>query len=191
MGTILKDQSIVNAGCTPIQMVYWRIVDMDTSLDILTATGGAPGADITGLHASFIGGTYLEPDVNFAAFNGITTQVKFIKQIKDNCGHISPKLEMIFSVDITSGNFEIECDHGIAFAKEVQVYDAAYPDDSLISLANIPLSGSVSVFKNFSLILQEGVHFNVVGTDIEIITGSTDPTVSDTDVFIINYAYQT
>ena len=191
MATILKDQSIINAGCTPIAMVYWRIVNMDTDLDILEATGGLPGADITGIHAAFIAGTYLEPDVDFAAFNGVATKIKFIKQIKDSCSNISPKLEMIFSADETTGNFEIQCEgQVIAFGKETQQYTDVYADDTAIVLPNIPLPGSVSVFKNNSLILTEGEHFTISGTSIILTYGSTEATALDPDNYIIQYAYQ-
>lgn len=191
MSQILADNSIVNAGCAPITMVYWRIVNMDTSLDILVATGDVPGADATGIHTSFVGGTFLEPEVNFSAFNGVATQIKFIKQIKDSCGNLSPKEEIIFNADATSGNFEIECmGVTIAFAKEVTEYTASYPDNSDITLANIPMANSIQVTKNNSLVLVEDTHYTVSGVTVTILNGSDDPTPTDTDVFEISYAYQ-
>lgn len=164
---------------------------MDTSLDILASSGGVPTADISGLHAAFTGGTYLEPDFDITVFNGVASQVKLIKQIKDSCSNISSALEIIYTADPLTSDFEIECGSSIAFNKVTQEFTATYADNTDIALPHTPLSGSVSVFKNNSQILEETTHFNIVGTNIRILQGSDEPTPTDKDIFIIQYAYNT
>ena len=192
MASTLKDNSHVNPGCLPIVAVYWRIIDLDTALDILPTISGDPAAAISGEHALFTGGTFLEPEVNFDYFNGVTTQIKITKIIKDSCGKISNPAEMIAKVDDVTGDFEIDCGAGssLAFANQVQSYTATYPDNTDITLVNIPTEPeSVVVHKNQSFKLILNTDFTVAGNTVTILIGSTDPTVLDPDVFDITYTY--
>ena len=190
--TTLKDNSHVNPGCLPIATVYWRVIDMDTGNDILSTISGDPAADITGAHVMFTGGTYLEPEINFDYFNGITTEIKIVKIIKDSCSKISPPAELVVKADDISGEFDIDCAGGtaISFANHVETFTEAYSDNTVITLANIPVSASaVTVTKNFSLKLILNQDYTVSGNNVTILTGSDEPTVMDPDVFDINYAY--
>lgn len=82
---------------------------MDTNLDILASSGGIPGADISGLHAAFVGGTYLEPDFDISVFDNVATKIKLVKQIKDSCSNISAPLEIIYAADELTGTYDISC----------------------------------------------------------------------------------
>ena len=190
MPTTLKDNSHVNPGCLPIVTVYWRIIDMDTSLDILPTISGDPAADISGEHVLFTGGTFLEPEVNFDYFNGVTTQIKITKIIKDSCDKISNPAEFIAAVDEITGNFEIDCGVGIEFANQIETYTAPYPNDTDIVLLNIPSSpDGIIIIKNNSLKLILTQDFTVAGNTITLLIGSDEPTAPDPDVYDITYPY--
>lgn len=192
MAITLKDNSTVNASCAPITMVYWRIVNMDTALDILSASGGNPATDITGLHASFTGGTYLDPIFDITAFNNVASQIKVIKQVKDSCGNLSKQFEMLFNADEVTGLYDSICDNvagAINFANQIFEFTASYADAEVLTLSNIPLAGSVMVSKNNSQVLEEGTQFTIAGSTIVLTYGSDFASPSDPDRYQVNYAY--